>query len=109
MPADLDEMLTFIKMLSRMTPVSDGPEPEALDDAAATLNRIIDSARLMTSGTTVSFNRRELATVLAALRAFQRLGSELTEPENDIATCGGEFDALTVEEIDSLCDEINGC
>lgn len=50
---------------------------------------------------------RELATMLAALRFFQRTGSDLTEPENDIATNGGEVAALSIEEIDVLCERLN--
>jgi hypothetical protein len=108
MPADMDEMLTFVKMISRLKTVNfDDASDEDLHSNTEALNRLIDSARKMTEGATVTLNKRELATVLAALRAFARLGSEETEPENDIATCGGEFDALTVDEIDELCLEIN--
>lgn len=109
MPADMDEMLTFVKMISRMKPVNfDDASDEALFENTEALNRLIDSAQKMTEGATVSLNKRELATVLAALRLFQRTDSEETEAENDIATCGGEFDALTTEEIDSLCMSLNG-
>lgn len=53
------------------------------------------------------FEPRELATILAALRFWQRTPSDYTEPENDIATNGGETDALSIEEIDVLCERLN--
>lgn len=107
MPADMDEMLTFMKMLARMRPLAfDDADDDALESHVSAFNRLIETANTMTSGATISFNERELATVLAALRAFRRLPSEATEPENDIATSAGKFDALTNEEIDELCDSI---
>ena len=60
----------------------------------------------MSERTILILSERELATVLAALRAFRRLPSEMTEPENDIATNAGKFDALTNEEIDELGDRL---
>ena len=54
-----------------------------------------------------AFNERELATVLAALRLFQRTDSAHSGPENDIATNGGEFEPLTNAEIDVLCERVN--
>jgi hypothetical protein len=56
---------------------------------------------------TLPLTDREHATVLAALRFWQRMPSELSEPENDIATNGDEHAALTLEEIDALCERIN--
>lgn len=57
------------------------------------------------------FDTRELATILAALRYWQREGasgnSVDTEPEHDILTDGGEIEPLTAEEIDALCERIN--
>jgi len=58
--------------------------------------------------TALIFDDQELATVLAALRLFQRTDSEDTEQENDIATSGGTCSALGIEDIDSLCERING-
>jgi hypothetical protein len=55
-------------------------------------------------------NKRELGTVLAALRFWQR-GSCALNPdldEMDIATDGGTLDALDDEEIDELYERING-
>ena len=49
---------------------------------------------------------RELATVLAALRFWQRkaMGGD---PELDIATDGETIDALSDAEIDTLCEQLN--
>lgn len=56
---------------------------------------------------TIIVNDRQHATVLAALRFWQRMPSEMSEPENDIATNGDDHPALTLEEIDALCERIN--
>lgn len=48
---------------------------------------------------------RELATVLAALRARQ--APHTAAETDDIATDGGRFKPLTVEEIDELCERLN--
>jgi hypothetical protein len=53
----------------------------------------------------ISFNDRELATLLAALRFWQRQNSK-GEPERDIATDGGTFDPLSQTEIDMFCERI---
>lgn len=57
-----------------------------------------------------AFDARELATVLAALRYWQtdmdRLGG-FNAAHDHIATGAGTFDALTEEEIDTLCERIN--
>ena len=58
---------------------------------------------------------REFATMLAAIRYWQREGlssdkyGELAtpEPENDIATDGGTHEPLDENEIDELCESIN--
>jgi len=55
----------------------------------------------------VGFTRRELATVLAALRMYQRLAPGSTPPELDIATDGGLIRPMTVEAIDDLCVRLN--
>lgn len=57
-------------------------------------------------------NSRELGTVLAALRFYQRWGGGngrdgLVHPYRDIATNGDTLEALTVDEIDGLCERIN--
>jgi hypothetical protein len=57
------------------------------------------------------FTARELATVLAALRYWQREGqsgnSVDTEPEQDVATNGGTLEPLAEDEIDALCERLN--
>jgi len=58
------------------------------------------------------FDRREAATLLAALRHWQR---EIQHPQrgsvqellHDVATDGGEFEELSADEIDALCERIN--
>lgn len=50
---------------------------------------------------------RELATVLAALRLWQREGWRSGGGEHDIATVGGELKPLSDIEIDGLCDHLN--
>lgn len=53
-------------------------------------------------------HRRETATILAALRYWQRWEGFLTGcAENAIATDGGEIEPLTAEEIDALCERLN--
>lgn len=58
-------------------------------------------------------NRRELATVLAALRQrqqqmeHQELVSCYDLDLSDIADDGGTVVPLTVEEIDALCERLN--
>lgn len=60
-------------------------------------------------------DERELATILAALRYWQRDGLSSDEhgdlatpgPENDIATDGGTHEPLDLDEIDELCERIN--
>lgn len=56
---------------------------------------------------------RELGTVLAALRYWQasveagEVSSKADHRYGDIAANGGDFKALTVDEIDELCERIN--
>jgi hypothetical protein len=60
-------------------------------------------------------DERELATILAALRYWQRDGLLSDEhgdlatpgPENDIATAGGTHEPLDLDEIDELCERLN--
>jgi hypothetical protein len=58
----------------------------------------------------VTMSERERATVLAALRDRQNdlSGSQPDDPDiEDIATNSGAFRALTVAEIDVLCENLN--
>lgn len=52
---------------------------------------------------------RELATILAALRFWQRHGEsrQANEPEYDIATNAGTLSPLADAEIDALCERLN--
>lgn len=52
-------------------------------------------------------NDRELATVLAALRYWQREGQMSSGHEHDIATDGDSLEALSNAEIDALCEALN--
>ena len=52
-------------------------------------------------------NKRELATVLAALRYWQREGLISGGHEQDIASDGETIKPLSAEEIDALCEELN--
>lgn len=55
-----------------------------------------------------TFNERELATILAALRCYQATDDGHGNLSlYDIATNGGTLDALTLDEIDELCERIN--
>lgn len=60
---------------------------------------------------TVKVTDIEHATILAALRYWQRAGrcgeDHTTEPEGDIATNGGTIEPLTADEIDAFCERIN--
>lgn len=54
----------------------------------------------------VELDERELATILAALRLFQR--TVFIPPEiSDIATDEGEFQMMEDSEIDQLCEYLN--
>jgi hypothetical protein len=53
------------------------------------------------------FNARETATVLAALRFWQREGAASGGHEVEIATDGGRFAPLSNDEIDALCEGTN--
>lgn len=54
-----------------------------------------------------NLTERQIATVLAALRFWQRKGDRMESLESNIATSDREFEPLTLEEIDHLCEEIN--
>jgi len=65
--------------------------------------------------TTRELNNRELGTVLAALRVWQWRTETGNWPDArhftellDIATDGNMFDMLCGEEIDQLCEDVNG-
>lgn len=51
---------------------------------------------------------RELGTVLAALRLWQRLNGPPADDLMDIATDGGTLTPLDDDEIDALCERLNG-
>ena len=64
----------------------------------------------------IQVDERELATILAALRYYQRTGVCLDgrngdlivpEPERDVATDGNTLEPLDEAEIDELCESIN--
>jgi hypothetical protein len=55
----------------------------------------------------VTFDKRQSATILAALRYWQREGLMSSGHEQDIATDGNSIDALDAEDIDALCEQIN--
>ena len=56
----------------------------------------------------ININESEHATILAALRFWQRAGNTGNEPENVIATNEGELEQpLDTPAIDALCERIN--
>lgn len=55
----------------------------------------------------MNLNKRETATVLAALRYWQREGFISSGHERDIATDGDTLKEMTKDEIDDLCERIN--
>ena len=57
----------------------------------------------------VSMTERELATVLAALRHWQRQEcyADGGIPEHTIASDEGEHEPLDAQEIDELCERLN--
>lgn len=50
---------------------------------------------------------RSVATILAALRFWQRMGLDTGRLEQEIATDSGAFSMMTAAEIDELCETIN--
>jgi len=56
---------------------------------------------------TPALDDRELATVLAALRYWQREGWISGGHEHDIATNGDTLEPLGADEIDALCERLN--
>jgi|GEM_PF-1796217 len=64
-----------------------------------------DGAGMMTA---IEVDDRELATLLAALRCYQRLGLPNDDDTmKDIATDGGRLEPLTDMAIDQLCERLN--
>jgi hypothetical protein len=55
----------------------------------------------------MDMNKRQQATVLAALRSWQREGLMSSRHEHEIASDGATLEPLTREEIDALCEELN--
>jgi len=55
----------------------------------------------------MKLDEQQLATVLAALRYWQREGLMSNGDEHDIATEGGRYVELGAEAIDELCEELN--
>src|ERR1039457_907270 len=54
-----------------------------------------------------ALDKRQTATILAALRYWQREGLMSSGHEQDIATEGNSMNALDAEDIDALCEQIN--
>ncbi len=59
--------------------------------------------------TTIHVDDRQLATMLAALRYWQRIAPSISmaEDEHAIASDGGAFECLQGDEVDTLCERIN--
>lgn len=56
----------------------------------------------------MKLTKRELGTVLAALRYYQTLHPAMIPQDfEDIATNGGEFQPMKPREIDKLCEHLN--
>lgn len=55
----------------------------------------------------LNVDEREFATILAALRYWQRKEPLYDSLEADIATDCGTLDPLTADQIDSLCERLN--
>lgn len=61
----------------------------------------------MNTITETTADPRLIATMLAALRMWQRLGGCMGLPESDIATEGGSLEPMSSPEIDDLCERLN--
>jgi hypothetical protein len=62
----------------------------------------------MTNGGKTYLTGREVSHILAALRYFQKAMDRGEKcPFAEIATNGGEFSVMSVEEIDHLCEAVN--
>lgn len=107
----------LIGTISRMIPYSIDSSDDVLEDAVATVNSLIAKARALVNApaapSPVTFSAREHATVLAALRHWQRhqANSVGMSPnviaEDDIATNGGTLEPMRAADIDGLCDRLN--
>lgn len=84
--------------------INGGPPDEDVDIEAVT-TEVADAIQGLLEQ---RLSDRELSTVLAALRYWQREGRMSAGHEFDIAENGGEFSALTNDEIDELCERLNG-
>src|SRR5882762_5623527 len=72
------------------------------------LGKILDDSRIEKGDTMAhAFSDREIGTILAALRYWQREGLMSEGEEQDVATDGGRFESLSVDEIDALCERVN--
>jgi len=60
-------------------------------------------------GSSGIIDARKAATLLAALRLWQRIGLFLNVPERDIASNAGTLEPLTMSEINSICYALGGC
>lgn len=123
MPADYDEMLTFVRMIARLTPVTIDASDDQLESNTATLNRLIDKARKLADGSdpqypnthdddivgTVDLTARERDCIIAALRLWQQTPEEtLSDELKTIATNGDEHEPLYDDEVDILIqDKLN--
>lgn len=56
---------------------------------------------------TVSFDLPEISAILAALRLLQCTG-QVPAGINEILTAGGDIAPLSLDDIDALCERING-
>lgn len=69
----------------------------------------LDGPYAETGSVAVVFNPRELATVMAAVRAWQDLGPPHdVDSIMEIASNAGAFEPLTYDEAEALCDVLNG-
>jgi hypothetical protein len=99
----------YSEMDANAPPTPESVMASAAADMGPTLDDLIDNEAVFTS--------QELATVLAALRYWQRKyrperegganGHGVNDWLIDIATGGGEFATLDTTEIDALCERLN--
>lgn len=81
---------------------------EGAEDWSAARVRSFAVIDTTNAGTRYYLDDREHATVLAALRYWQREGWRSCGHEiEDIATNGGTLEALVAAEIDGLCERLN--
>lgn len=118
--ADMRDLLADLMHLAHKEP-DDAGEPFAAALAGARMNFLAEiepdtsdipetpAASFETAKLTrpAHLDSREMATVLAALHYWQGGRGLKVAPFRDVATDCGEFEPLTVAEIDSLCERIN--